>query len=252
MIVSMQRMKTTLKRRIPALVPLVQALRSTVGRPAQPMTNRPDESNTTRVVMSDVFNRVYDTNYWGNAESRSGHGSDLQQTATIRVKIPQLIKDLGVKSMLDVPCGDFFWMRECQLGVETYIGADIVQDMIRELNDRYGNAHRRFEVLDLAQDTLPLVDLVLCRDLLVHFSSSDIRRSVDNLKRSGSTYLLTTTFTSRDHNMDIPTSGDWRPLNLQLPPISFPEPLQLINEGCTEHFEQFADKCLGLWRLSDL
>ena len=184
--------------------------------------------------------------------SRSGHGSDLKQTAIIRVEIPKLIRDLEVRSILDIPCGDFFWMRECQLGLETYIGADVVQSLICELNERYRNAYRRFEVLDLAEGALPKVDLVFCRDLLVHFSSSDIRRAVDNLKRSGSTYLLTTTFTGRDHNMDIPTSGDWRPLNLQLPPISFPEPLRLINEGCTEHFNQFTDKSLGLWRISDL
>jgi Methyltransferase domain len=249
----MQRLKTAIKRHFPVLVPFVQVLRSKVGRhTTESAPKRPMESTTNRLPMSDVFSQVYAANYWGNAESRSGHGSDLKQTAIIRLEIPRLIGDLKLKSMLDIPCGDFFWMRECQLGLETYIGADIVQDMIDQLNERYSNAHRRFELLDLAVDALPKVDLVFCRDLLVHFSSSDIRRALGNLKRSGSTYLLATTFTERDHNMDIPTSGDWRPLNLQLPPISFPEPLRLINEGCTEHFNQFTDKSLGLWRLSDL
>ena len=112
--------------------------------------------------------------------------------------------------MLDIPCGDFFWMQHCTTRLERYVGADVVSSMIGELNERYGNAHRRFEVLDLTEDALPKVDLVLCRDLLVHFSASDIRRAIANLRRSGSTYLLTTTFTGRDHNVDIATSGDWR------------------------------------------
>lgn len=251
-------MKATIKRHIPALVPLVQMLRSKVERPmgskrpVESMTSSPEEPTENRVPMSDVFNRVYDNNYWGNAESRSGNGSDLTQTAVIRVEIPKLIRNLRVRSMLDIPCGDFFWMQECKTGVETYIGADVVPSMIQQLNEHHGSAGRRFEVLDLSEDALPKVDLVLCRDLLVHFSSSDIRRAVANLKRSGSTYLLTTTFTDRDHNMEIPTSGDWRPLNLQLAPISFPKPLRLINEGCTEHYNQFMDKSLGLWRLADL
>ena len=205
-----------------------------------------------QVPISDVFNRVYATNYWGNAESRSGNGSDLKQTQIIRDEIPKLIRELGIRIMLDIPCGDFFWMQECDLGVESFIGADIVPSLIRELNARHRNAHRRFEVLDLTEDALPKVDLVLCRDMLVHLSSSDIRRAVVNLKRSGSSYLLATTFTDRDHNLDIATSGDWRPLNLQIAPISFPKPLRLINEGCTEYHNQFMDKSLGLWRLADL
>jgi SAM-dependent methyltransferase len=237
-------MKTTIKRHFPALVPLMQVLRSKVKRTVG--------STTNPVTMADVFNRAYHANYWGSPESHSGPGSDLKQTAVIRVQIPKLIEDLGIKSMLDIPCGDFFWMQECKIGVETYIGADIVPSMIRELNERYGNTQRRFEILDLSEDVLPKVDLVLCRDVLVHFSLSDIRRAVANLKRSGSTYLLATTFTDRDQNIDIPTSWDWRPLNLQLAPISFPKPLRLINEACTEDHNEYMDKSLGLWRLSDL
>jgi hypothetical protein len=41
-------------------------------------------------------------------------------------------------------------------------------------------------------------------------------------------------------------------LNLQLPPFNFPAPLRLIEENCTEDGGKYADKSLGLWRLSDL
>ena len=242
---SMQRMRTTIKRHFPVLVPLVQVLRSKIRRSLK--------SPIDQVLpISEIFNRVYAGNYWGNIDSRSGNGSDLKQTEVIRAEIPKLIRDLGVRCMLDIPCGDFFWMERCNLGVESYIGADVVPSLVHELNERYGGAHRRFEVLDLTEGALPKVDLVLCRDLLVHLSANDIRRAVINLKRSGSAYLLATTFTDRDHNLDIPTSGDWRPLNLQLAPISFPNPLRLINERCTEHNNEFMDKSLGLWRLADL
>ena len=64
--------------------------------------------------------------------------------------------------------------------------------------------------------------------------------------------LLATTFTGRTENLDIATGGDWRPLNLQIPPFSFPPPLRLVNEGCTEGRNMFTDKSLGFWRLADL
>ena len=145
----MQRMKATIKRRFPALAPLVHLLKSKVGRAVG--------STPNSMTMADVFARIYDINYWGLSDSRSGPGSDLEQTVVIRAEIPKLIEDLRIKSMLDIPCGDFFWMRKCNVGVKTYIGADIVPSMIRELNERYGNAHRRFEVLDLSIDALPKV-----------------------------------------------------------------------------------------------
>jgi hypothetical protein len=63
--------------------------------------------------------------------------------------------------------------------------------------------------------------------------------------------LLTTTFTSTRANHDIVT-GDWRPIMLQQAPYGFPEPVALINEGCTEFDGRYPDKSLGLWRLADL
>lgn len=55
-------------------------------------------------------------------------------------------------------------------------------------------------------------------------------------------------------NRDI-TTGDWRPINLQLAPYHFPQPVDRLNEGSAEVDEDlgaFPDKSLGLWRLADL
>jgi hypothetical protein len=93
--------------------------------------------------------------------------------------------------------------------------------------------------------------LVLCRDCLVHFSYSDIRRSLTNIRLSRSTYILTTTFRGRDRNFDVPT-GDWRAINLEKAPFDLGTPLAIIDEQCTEGGGVYSDKCLGLWRCSDL
>jgi hypothetical protein len=105
--------------------------------------------------------------------------------------------------------------------------------------------------LTLFASKLPTVDLIFCRDCLVHFSFDDIRRALQNICRSGSAYLLTTTFTEQRQNQDIVT-GQWRQLNLELEPFSLPKPLSLINEDCTEGEGKFADKSLGLWRIEEI
>lgn len=198
----------------------------------------------------EIFRDIYHSNYWGNSDSRSGAGSDLAQTAEVRLHLPRLLKEFAVTSMLDIPCGDWHWMKDVALEVD-YIGADIVPELIERNQQLYGNETRRFLTLDLINDDLPRVDLVLSRDVLVHLSFDDVFSALRNLQKSGSEYLLTTTFTGRASNPDIRT-GQWRPLNLQKPPFDFPQPLKLINEKCTEGDGSWGDKSLGLWKLSDI
>jgi hypothetical protein len=93
--------------------------------------------------------------------------------------------------------------------------------------------------------------VVLCRDGLVHLGYAQIFRAFANLRRSGCTYLLATTFLELDANAEIDT-GDWRPLSLCLPPFALPEPLEVIVEDWTADDGAYADKALGLWRVADL
>jgi hypothetical protein len=152
--------------------------------------------------------------------------------------------------MLDVPCGDFHWMKELSTDAD-YIGADIVPELVHGNQQRYGGPRRRFIVLDLTKDTLPPVDLVFSRDVLVHLSFEDVFLALTNVRRSGARYFMTTTFFDRESNIDIPT-GHWRPLNLQKPPFCLPAPIELLVEKCSEGNGDWKDKSLGLWRVSDL
>lgn len=198
-----------------------------------------------------TFTKYYNTNRWRGEVSVSGSGSSLEQTTAVREQLPILIKGYGVKSMLDIPCGDYLWMKEVPLGLDQYIGADIVGSMVDENNKRYAESGKSFLKLDAINDNLPEVDLIFTRDCLVHFSKTDVLRALRNFKRSGAMYLLTTTFTDRERNKRIETGG-WRPLNLEIPPFNLPSPLTYIDEHCTEAKGKWSDKNLALWRLSDI
>jgi hypothetical protein len=198
-----------------------------------------------------VFIGYYKRNVWGDNESYSGSGSNLAQTAVIRQEIPMLVKQFACHSLLDIPCGDFYWMNHTSLTAVEYTGGDIVEELIKRNQTCYSSPTRRFVKLNLIIDPLPKVDLILCRDCLVHFSYDDIIRALKNMRSSGSHYLLTTSFVDRNYNIDIPT-GSWRPLNLQIAPFNFPAPLAAINEQCTENDGIYYDKHLSLWRFADL
>ena len=198
------------------------------------------------------FTAFYRHNTFGGRRSRSGEGSSLEQTAVIRKELPKLAQEFQVRSFMDAPCGDWHWMKETELGVDEYIGLDIVESLIERNNREFGAPSRRFLCLDLAANALPRADLIFCRDCLVHLNFHDIRRVIANFKRSQSSYLLTTTFTGRTQNVDLVGKDVWRTLNLTVGPFNFPPPLRLINEGCTEANGLYGDKSLGLWRLKDL
>jgi hypothetical protein len=195
-----------------------------------------------------AFTAIVRANKWGDQESLSGPGSNLFQTKAIRKQLPHLLQELDIRAMLDIPCGDYFWMKLVEMDCR-YIGADIVDELVRENQNRYGNEKREFINLDILQDSLPLVDMIFCRDCFVHFSYEHMFRAFRNLKRTRSTYLLTTTFIETERNENIPT-GAWRPINLQRPPFNFPIPLRLISEECP--IDDYRDKSLGLWRVDDI
>ncbi len=201
--------------------------------------------------LKEKFSKVYMQNIFGGADSRSGAGSDLTQTEVIRTEIPAILQKYGVKSMLDAPCGDWFWMQHVHLGVARYIGVDIVDALIEKNRTQFSKDGVEFASVDLSKDKLPSADLIFSRDCLVHLSYADALKILRNFKASGAVYLLTTTFTDRSSNEDL-GDGFWRPLNMQLAPFNFPAPLELVNEKCTEGGSGFADKSIALWRFDDL
>jgi hypothetical protein len=205
--------------------------------------------------LADRFALIHRTNLWGADNSASGVGSELTATATLRHDLAALLRAYDVHDLLDLPCGDFTWMAHMDLGGIRYLGADIVPALIEANTAKHARADRiSFRRLNLVEDSLPAADLILCRDCLVHLSFAHLRRALDNIRRSGSRWLLTTTFLELESNRDI-EDGDWRALNLQRAPFFFPEPEAVIVEGCDEAGGEYADKALALWpvaRLPDL
>jgi hypothetical protein len=198
-----------------------------------------------RMGVAAVFTEHYRNNGWGSSESVSGTGSTVGQTAVVREILLQIVRTYEIGTVLDIPCGDFNWMRLVDLPVR-YIGADIVDDLVAENNRKFANPGCSFIKLDLTEDPLPQADLIMCRDCLFHFSFEHIAKALTNIKGSGARFVLATTNSRLDRNRNIVTGG-WRRLNLRKPPFSLPEPLMLIDEKIPDQ-----DKSLGLWRISDL
>jgi SAM-dependent methyltransferase len=198
-----------------------------------------------------VFGGIFRRNEWGDAESVSGPGSTRARGADFTAELVALLRRLETRTLLDAPCGDFNWIAEAADAVERYVGVDVVPELVERNRRHHPAGGRSFVLADISRDALPAADVVLCRDCLVHFSDRDVWATLANFRRSGSRYLLTTTFVARGANADIRT-GSWRPLDLQAAPFRFPPPLEVVDERCTHTGGIFRDKRLGLWELASL
>ncbi len=194
--------------------------------------------------MESVFSKIYRDNLWEDPESTSGRGSTLARTEVIRRELSKILGELNARSLLDAACGDFNWMRYVDLGKVHYTGCDVVPDLVKRNQRFYVGPQRRFICLDITRDEIPMADVILCRDCLIHLSFKQALSALANFRRSGSPFLLATTHRTVGKNQDGPAGG-WRSLNLQLAPFHFPEPLRWVTE------DEASGKCLGLWRLRE-
>ena len=198
------------------------------------------------MIQQKIFSEIYDNNAWKNEESKSGPGSTVKSTFKLIDALPSIFQTFNIKSVLDLPCGDFNWMKTVPMDNIEYTGADIVSNMITNNSLKYPNV--KFKVLDLLTDILPTVDLIICRDCLVHFSNHDVKRALFNICQSKSKYLLVTTFPNQVNN-NI-SMGQWRAINLQTDPFLFPEPITIINEKLD--IKEYADKSMALWSIDSI
>ena len=190
-----------------------------------------------------IFNEVYRNRTWATGESVSGPGSTLDMTVTLRAQLATIFGKLGIRSIVDAPCGDMTWMRKMDYQFDKYIGVDVVPDLISVLNGEKFPENYHFQVGNITTDILPVADAILCRDCLVHLpfvAAVEVRRL---WKLADFRFVFTTTFPGRPQNVDCAV-GHWRPLNMELSPFGWPEPLLVLSEG---HPAPFEDKSIGVW-----
>ena len=201
--------------------------------------------------LSSIFSKLWRTHGWRGSVSRSGPGSSLEATQAIREQLTQLIRTYNVQSVVDLACGDFHWMQHVDFAGATYTGVDIVAPMVESLQREFQtpDGKRTFLCGDATKDPIPKADLVIARDVVGHLSFENGQALIDNVRASGASYFLSTYFTGGRTNCQI-EDGSWRPVDLSQAPYNLGPPLAVIHENCPEGNGEYADKELGLWRLS--
>lgn len=175
-----------------------------------------DSKNNAMVQARAVFSDIYAHNRWGQG---SGSGSAASQNIEYRHFIEKFLITNDIRSVLDFGCGDWQFSRYVDWGNAQYLGIDIVKSVIEGNKSRYGSDTIHFE--EFAEfDKIPDVDLVICKDVFQHVSIDVCFAYIENLVHK-SRFLLITNDIGPADRINIPiTTGDWRPIRLDLPPFN--------------------------------
>lgn len=165
---------------------------------------------------SEVFDHIYKNNIWGQG---SGNGSIPANTEDYRTFITNFIRTNRIRSVLDVGCGDWQIGRLMDWSNVNYTGVD-VSFVVLENTKQYARPGVQFMLADAVADPLPSADLLIMKDVIQHWSNSDILKFLPKLQGFRRA-LITNGFPSQwAHriNQDIP-AGMFRPVDLTLDPF---------------------------------
>jgi hypothetical protein len=219
--------------------------------------------------------------------SLSGPGSTAEETIGVRLALPWILSQLGTRSVIDAPVGDFGYMRSVLRASATprgirYVGLDIVPPLIAALEAAFGTGrgrerahlatstrspaadraapapafadklhHLSFHTFDLARQYLWPADLVVVRDVLFHFEPSRVAEVLDRLGQSGCGHALLTTFPTRNNQRKKIRPGlgftTFMPWNLEDAPFGLPPPLLAIGRDGSD-----TGRVMGLWPCASL
>lgn len=197
-----------------------------------------------RSYLCRAFSHIFENKAWGTKETISGPGSTLASTRELRARLQELLSIMEVDSLLDLGCGDCNWIASLFPHLGLYIGIDVVPELVDMISRRYAHVnHAFFRCLDFTSDSLPQTDALLIRDCFTHFPSALVVSTLKQIARLRHKYVFISSY-QRGENTDIAV-GEWRPLDLLLPPFNLPPPRVKLPEAD-------ANKFLGLWRMDDL
>lgn len=241
-----------------------------------------------------AFENVYSSNLWtqgstaapaGRAHGRpkaggipkSGSGSTLTVTADARAALLKVIRERGIRSIVDAPCGDLTWMPTLFPMLEamnvSYHGVDVVRSQIRSHQQQYAMPGvRSFSVVDLAVGPLPSADLIFSRQAMQHLHAAEVLKVLGQISRSDAKLMLATTYdvpltnrrpkpqvlvtlgqrfwaaNSDENYMMRPVGAACLLMDLTRAPFDLPQPIAAYKERGPRNRHGFSEY-LGLWPL---
>ena len=170
-----------------------------------------------RDTMATMF-----TNYIGPT-SDGAHKAAIEN---FKERYPEILEKYDIKSVNDAGCG-LGWVRE--LSDVEYRGFDIL---------KRDNA----TVLDFTDEIMPVADLIVCRNVLLHLPENLVLAAIENFRLSAKYLLASSHYDANNSKRPNDIGQHNSKISLVHPPYNLGEPIEKIEEPLRNKF-------VGLWLL---
>lgn len=188
--------------------------------------------------LAPVFDRIYRRNEWTGGPSRSGQGAGDTERAELVPELRALVADLRIQSVLDIGCGEGYWMPK----LPGYIGLDVSAEALQVARARHPKWDYRLD----DGSPFPATDAAIVRCVIQHLSFASAQALLERVRDARIKWLICTTY-ERGFNEDIEDGRGYWP-NMRLPPFSLDEPVRSLRDGRTDNEDRGAR--LAVWRLT--
>lgn len=152
----------------------------------------------------EEFTDIYDNGRWGRDKEgnpTSGRGSSPENTVKYRSLLQAFLKSEKISSVVDIGCGDWSIARMIDWKGIHYMGVEVVQKLIDNNRKKYGSDLIQFVKLDATKEELPAADLMICKDVMIHLTNTDVHAILAQCSKYR--YCLITNDVAPVHNNNL-------------------------------------------------
>jgi len=166
--------------------------------------------------MNSRFEQIYAKNEWGYG---SGEGSLPEHNLGYIQFLESFLVRHGIKSIVEMGCGDWQFSKNIRWGASSYHGFDVVPAVVEFNRSTYTRDQVAFSLYSGDPAELPTADLLIVKDVLQHLNDLTVQRALLHLPRFRYS-LVTNCVNPRGltvhHDIE---DGGFRYLDLRLPPF---------------------------------
>ena len=166
-----------------------------------------------------IFTEIYEK----TLSKQTPEGSLLENMRPFVDMLQTFLVENNIHSVVEVGCGDWKVARYISWGDIQYRGYDIVKSVVEKNQKKFGNSKVQFIHADALSTDLPSADLLICKNVLQHFSNNfrnilSFLSQTHKFKHCLIVNDITFVKESSKHNYRIQTGG-YHPLNLSQQPF---------------------------------
>ncbi len=147
-----------------------------------------EHARNAKLTPEQVFSEIYRQGKWGGGESQFNSGAGSSTRSIVGPYVDAVTRYLaslpeGRRRVVDLGCGDFSVGAQITPFCSSYVGVDVVPELIQHNKASFPDANVEFLCADIIDGEVPPGDICLVRQVFQHLSNAQIAKVLCKARR---------------------------------------------------------------------